>query len=304
MKLLVLLALIATPDPAATGSLEIRTQPRVEVVWEGTVLGATGDDGTLSIAGIPPGDYALTLRKAGFAEATVEVVAGAGEKTVLVLRLEPLTAAEPLVLSVKLQPEGPGIEATSDGPLPLGASPSMRGRAPSPDGLGQNLDPKDRDSGALAPEMTDTPEEPGPVAVAAPPPTTASHDPVAPSAAPSSPAAETGDGRFAVWPWALAAFGLLAVVLALRRRRGAPPDDVALSRPAPDPDWVKVGAGDPASGEASRDDQPPVPAEGPPRASDPAFLDELKRRESGIDPAPDDDVIDVDFVELPAGREP
>ncbi len=45
-----------------------------------------------------------------------------------------------------------GRGARRPGPISalLGACPSIRGRAPSSDGLGQNFEPKDRDSGALA----------------------------------------------------------------------------------------------------------------------------------------------------------
>ncbi len=46
--------------------------------------------------------------------------------------------------------EGSGNVMCLDVLRALGACPSIRGQAPSPDGLGQNLEPKDRDSGALA----------------------------------------------------------------------------------------------------------------------------------------------------------
>ncbi len=271
-----LLALLAAsepaPDPGETGVLEVRTLPRVEVIWEGTALGLTGDDGTLLIAGIPAGDYAVTLRKQGFRETTARIVAGTGEKTVLVLRPEPV--AEPPALDELIpwearQAAAPPAADPEDTALP----PAAAGTEP-----------------AAAP-----PSAPG----GEPPEAAATREPPAVREPPRALTPAPGGWRPG-WLWALAALALPAAWLAQRRRK--PPADPPDERPVIEPAWVQAGA-EPGPVEASILPSP-MPREGAPNAADPTFLEELKRREQTLDPG-EDDVIDVEFVEVqPARREP
>src|SRR5687767_11733288 len=77
MKLFLLALLVAST--AEAGTLVVRSQPGVEVTWDGVALGVTGEDGALPIAGIPPGTYAVRLSKAGHRTAERNITVGEGE---------------------------------------------------------------------------------------------------------------------------------------------------------------------------------------------------------------------------------
>ncbi len=290
MKLWLILALVAASDPVATGVLEVRTQPEVEVIWEGTRLGATGSGGLLTIAGIPSGEYAVTLRKTGFEETNTRITAGAGEKTVLVLRLEP--SAEPLALEDLVPWEerttAPAIaaarsenavlpaaiagETSSSDPVSTAAPPAAAGQDPSASSFASGPEARPSESPAVAAQ---------------------------------EPAPEPSFGRrLPGWLWILGALGLLAAWLANRQRK-ASASDPGVEQPATDPAWVKAGPATPPLHAKVVPASPMPPASRVPATADPAFLEELKRREHRLEPDPEDDVIDVEFAEVrPAGREP
>ncbi len=283
MKRLWLLVLIATSGAGETGVLEVRTLAEVEVIWEGTELGRTDSDGLLLIAGIPAGDYDVTLRKKGFRQATARISAGAGEKTVLVLSLEPSPAPPALADLVPWEAR----TAPRDGEEAGGALPV----APEPQAVPAAAEPL-----AAQPQVRETPE-PRPTTSATP--TAAATAPrTGAETAPEEPAGE----RRPVWPWILAALGLPAAWLAARRRK-APAVDAGGERPIADPAWVHAGS-ESRPLEASLVTAPLMPREDLPRQdpgsaeSDPAFLENLKRREHRLAPGEDDEVIDVDFVEV------
>ena len=93
---LVVMVLLAAPQmaqPQGTGSLELRSQEGVELVWEGVSLGTTDNDGYLEVADIPPGTYGVTLRKRGFETARLTLSIRRGKNN-LVLELDPLDPPE------------------------------------------------------------------------------------------------------------------------------------------------------------------------------------------------------------------
>ncbi len=118
--------------------------------------------------------------------------------------------------------------------------------------------------------------------------------------APEEPVGE----RRPVWPWILAALGLPAAWLAARRRK-APAVDAGGERPIADPAWVHAGSESRPLEASLVVTAPPTPREDPGSVEpDPAFLEDLKRREHRLAPGEDDEVIDVDFVEVrPAGHD-
>lgn len=86
---LFLIALLAAPGEG-TGALRIRSQPGVEVLWEGVALGETDAEGLLVVEDIPLGDYLLTLRAPGYRQIDVRTTVASGNS---ILEL-PLVADE------------------------------------------------------------------------------------------------------------------------------------------------------------------------------------------------------------------
>jgi hypothetical protein len=73
-----LLALLLGGGAAMAGTLEIVTQPGVEVHWEGVHLATTDAEGRLVVEDVPPGPFELTLSKTGFEDLSTEVTIGDG----------------------------------------------------------------------------------------------------------------------------------------------------------------------------------------------------------------------------------
>ncbi|HVS02031.1 MAG TPA: PEGA domain-containing protein [Thermoanaerobaculia bacterium] len=92
MKLL--LVALAVASAGDFGQLVVRSQPGAEVLWDGVSLGPIQDDGELTIEGILPGSYSLSLRREGFTtyEQTLQVKAGT---TNLTLPLVPAAIEHP-----------------------------------------------------------------------------------------------------------------------------------------------------------------------------------------------------------------
>lgn len=112
-----LLMLFLAASAFEVGSLFIETQPGVEVVWEGVLLGSTDARGNLTIDDSPLGVFTITLRKPGFRTVTTEVEIVPGRKT-WTLELEPiLTPAD--------SPPRPAVTAaaTDTPPNPSGEEP-------------------------------------------------------------------------------------------------------------------------------------------------------------------------------------
>ncbi|MGH9465517.1 MAG: PEGA domain-containing protein, partial [Thermoanaerobaculia bacterium] len=106
MNLALLLAMMAGGPAASTATLLVESQPAVEVVWEGVPLGVTGPDGTLTIADIPPGSYAVTLRKEGHRPSERRIELGPG----------------PARLAQRLAPWGESVDRLAAVPAPTAAA--------------------------------------------------------------------------------------------------------------------------------------------------------------------------------------
>ena len=91
-RLAPLLTILLALPAGSTGVLELRSQPGVEVLWEGVALGETDASGLLVIAGIPPGEYHLTLRKQGFHDLDTRLEVAEGSGSTRELLLKPLAA--------------------------------------------------------------------------------------------------------------------------------------------------------------------------------------------------------------------
>jgi len=85
---LLLVAFAASQPSAEFAALEIQSQPGVEVVWEGVSLGRTDNQGLLVVEEIPPGRYAIAIRKQGFREVTRELELVGGQTNTFQLDLE------------------------------------------------------------------------------------------------------------------------------------------------------------------------------------------------------------------------
>ncbi len=98
-----LVILLAVPGER-TGALRIRSQPGVEVLWEGVALGKTDAEGLLVVEDIPAGDYLLTLRAPGFHQVDVRTTVAARGEAILELPLSSTGALGD-------QPPSPGLAA-------------------------------------------------------------------------------------------------------------------------------------------------------------------------------------------------
>ncbi len=61
------------PKGGKRNTLNLRSQPGVEVFWEGVALGETDAGGLLIIDDIPSGDYRIALRKRGLRELDIQI---------------------------------------------------------------------------------------------------------------------------------------------------------------------------------------------------------------------------------------
>ena len=100
-----LLTPLATATSIPLGELTVRSQPGVEVVWDGIFLGVTDDKGVMKIGQIPPGGYSLALRLEGFEGRSFPLEVATGSQTVNL----PLTAnvAASSATTQSIPPSGP-----------------------------------------------------------------------------------------------------------------------------------------------------------------------------------------------------
>lgn len=109
-----------TPSHAATelGTLTIQSEPSVQVIWDGTLLGTTDTSGQMSIGSIPPGTYTLAFTSPGFTARTESVDITAGRQEVDASLAE---IAQPSVgagLAPARGADSPADDATSQAPGP------------------------------------------------------------------------------------------------------------------------------------------------------------------------------------------
>jgi hypothetical protein len=121
LNVLWLLSLLSSPSVASleTGRLNIRSQPEVEVIWEGAALGSTNAAGVMAISGIPQGSYWILLTKSGFEDRRIEVQIGAGDNELVVdlVRRAPPPSQESkeVASSTASPPAPPAVTASGDG---------------------------------------------------------------------------------------------------------------------------------------------------------------------------------------------
>ncbi len=78
------------PEGSERSIVRLRSQPGVEILWEGVALGETDAGGLLVIEEIPSGEYRLTLSKQGFHELDIRITVEQGTSSSRDLLLEPL----------------------------------------------------------------------------------------------------------------------------------------------------------------------------------------------------------------------
>ena len=100
---------------ALGATLEVRTQPGVEVYWEGVLLATTDEEGLLVVEEVPEGPFDLELRKAGFTPHTTTVDVGPGT-TRLERELKPVAGS----------PERAGEPPDARAEAPPGSAPRFR----------------------------------------------------------------------------------------------------------------------------------------------------------------------------------
>ncbi len=206
----------AGPKTGSRHSVELRSQPGVEVLWEGVLLGETDTGGTLTIEGIPSGEYRLTLRRPGFRELDTRIAFGEGADASRTLLLEEIGSRHTSGTSARA-----GAETGSRGPEAAAARPAAGEEPRSPPST----------AGAAADDVgADPAAEGGGPGIAA--------DPML--ATPASPAARSTFSPFLV----AAVLATLAAGAAgaryLSRSRHAGPAPRPTSGPAPEDDDIPV----------------------------------------------------------------
>ncbi len=131
-RALLFLLFLATPT-GPTGSLEIRTLPGTEVVWEGVSLGETDTGGSLLIEGIIAGEYSIVLRKEGHREAATRADISPGEESVLLLLLEEVPATAPVAAARREERRQAGSSTGSESGPKAESDPARRTGSSSPD---------------------------------------------------------------------------------------------------------------------------------------------------------------------------
>ncbi len=139
--------LLVAAAPVELGSLRLTSVPGAEVEWEGIPLGKTNADGVLLIRDIPPGDYTLTLSRAGYRTSTRSLTVVSGE-TVLSLGLE---RSQPPSATAPPKPPPPSPPETS------------RQREPAPPAQTRAVPEAPRE-GAVGPSPSEVVETPPAVA--------------------------------------------------------------------------------------------------------------------------------------------
>lgn len=101
------------------GSLTITIDPDTSILWDGHPLGTVDESGLMEIAGIPPGTYSITLRRAGLEDVvqTLEIVAGAQQLK--------RPASVPAVLPASAPTETTALDDGSKRPASVPADPAL-----------------------------------------------------------------------------------------------------------------------------------------------------------------------------------
>lgn len=283
------LLLLAAGVPA--GVLEVRSQPGVEVVWEGVNLGTTDGRGRMVIRDIPPGEYSIVLRKDGHHPHRTDVRIDGGETTLRrqLERLAPEPAAEP--------PPAPSRPPARSAEPPAAKAPAAAtaGDPTAPAG-GEGKPSGEPGSGAdPAPAAARLPETGSSSAVTRERPTAELRSAPPPPDTGTDDAASGGVPRLL---YLLLAAVLGAAIFYMLRGPGR------LLRPATAP---PNGAAAPAiDGEPAAKEQEPVAAP----QTDGSFLSDLRQREEKISSATrivdgrqvvEVEVTDVEIVDEEAG---
>ncbi len=123
--ILAVLLLVGSTGVSFAATLEVRTQPGVDVYWEGILLATTDTQGLLVVEDVPEGPFELELRKSGHETLVTEVVIGGGV-TQWSRQLMPLASSE-------LEPiETESTEAEPPSPSAADAPASVPGFRVSP----------------------------------------------------------------------------------------------------------------------------------------------------------------------------
>jgi len=103
------------------GTLTIQSQPDVEVIWDGVLLGVTNPSGRMVISNIPPGTFALTFSSPGYTSRNESVDIAPGRQRLDALLAEvappPIEAPEP---EPPIESAEPGQPIEAAGPVPAG----------------------------------------------------------------------------------------------------------------------------------------------------------------------------------------
>ncbi len=114
--------LVGSAGVAPAATLEVHTQPEVEVYWEGVLLATTDADGVLMVEDVPEGPFDLELRKPGYESLTTRVQIGQGTTR---MERELVALAQPVAPPVE-RPEPAAEPGTPAAEQPGSATPAVR----------------------------------------------------------------------------------------------------------------------------------------------------------------------------------
>ncbi len=127
--------LVSLAAVGATGSLEVRTEPGAEVLWEGTSIGSTDGSGRLRVQDVPAGTYRLVV-KGSHSQVSTSVEVGSGATIVQL----PLPSRTPTPARERAD-VGAGSRGTTSAPpaasrapepAPAEVAPSLTAPTPAP----------------------------------------------------------------------------------------------------------------------------------------------------------------------------
>ncbi len=181
---LLLLVLWAFPLPSQTidNTLEVTATPGTEVIWEGVSLGTIDRSGSMTIVGVPIGNFRIGLRREGYQD--------------LSRRVEILEGANALRVELEQRPSPPPITAQDERPEANEVPASAQEPARS------------------APEGEESPE----TEAAREPRLEARESPLVEPATAAKPMRDPGRAAGSWWWGALAASALALATLLWRRR--------------------------------------------------------------------------------------
>jgi len=128
----ILATALSAQSPPELANLRVLSQPGVNVVWEGVLLGEVDDSGALLVERIPPGAYTIVLRKPGFRERTLEVTVMGGRTTDLTATLARDVEESPVAESAGTrvpEPDPRGTGTSEPRPEPVGSVTVPAGEA-------------------------------------------------------------------------------------------------------------------------------------------------------------------------------